>query len=89
MLTFDPWKKRVFQSGLRNFSRCCLLDIGAQCHRHRADIIAFDITSFPGVDLVGDGLNIPIQSNSVDGIINTGVLGMSDHPADGQEIYRA
>jgi SAM-dependent methyltransferase/uncharacterized protein YbaR (Trm112 family) len=81
MLTFDPWKKKRMKIWLANFSdESILMDIGAQTFRHRQDIIAFDVVPFPGVDLVGDGLRLPIRSNSVDGIINTGVLEHVESP---------
>jgi SAM-dependent methyltransferase len=90
MLTFDPWKKKRMKGWLANFSdESILMDIGAQTFRHRPDIIAFDVVPFPGVDLVGDGLRLPIRSDSVDGIINTGVLEHVESPERMvSEIYR-
>jgi SAM-dependent methyltransferase len=90
LLTFDPWKKERLLRWLGGFSKdAVLVDIGAQCRQYRGDIIAFDITAFPGIDLVGDGLRLPIRSDSVDGIINTGVLEHVEFPEQMvKEIFR-
>ena len=51
-----------------------VLDVGAQNARLREDIITLDLAPFDGVDLVGNALRMPLASDSVDLIINTGVL---------------
>ncbi|MBN1163945.1 MAG: class I SAM-dependent methyltransferase [Candidatus Krumholzibacteriota bacterium] len=54
--------------------RSLILDLGAGRKKTRADIISIDIYPAPGVTLLGDIHNLPLDSCSIDGVIARGVL---------------
>jgi glycogen synthase len=64
-------------------SNSVIVDVGAQSARLREDVITVDLVPFPGVDIVGNAHRLPVADNSVDLVINTGVL---EHVEDADAV---
>jgi len=66
-----------------------ILNLGSGVKTINKDVINIDFYPFDNVDIVADVSDIPVNSNSVDAIINESVLEHVDHPEKiVSEIYR-
>ena len=68
---------RCFRSEVDAYGKeAVVLNLGSGPHHvgGRTDIINVDLYAFPEADIVADATNLPIQSDSVDFIINTAML---------------
>jgi radical SAM protein with 4Fe4S-binding SPASM domain len=73
--TYDPRRKHRLPKLWERFGQDkIIVDVGAQSQVLRTEVINFDMAAFPGINLVGNALRLPIATRSVDLIINTGVL---------------
>jgi uncharacterized protein YbaR (Trm112 family)/SAM-dependent methyltransferase len=57
-----------------------IVDLGSGSRRLADHVLTVDVCAFPGVDLVGDGHRLPFRSDSLAGIVCTGVLEHVDFP---------
>src|SRR2546426_5436221 len=77
---FDPWSDRRIRGFLHQYPLTArIVDIGSSTRVLDQRIMRFDIDRGSGVQVVGDGHQLPFRSESVDGVILTGVL---EHVAD-------
>jgi SAM-dependent methyltransferase len=73
--SYDPRRKERMDPLWRRFDESSVVvDVGAQTASLRKDVINLDMTPFRNVDLVGYALRLPLADNSVDFLINTGLL---------------
>src|SRR5947209_7610058 len=88
---FDPWSDGRIRRFLRAFaSDARIVDIGSSTRVLDSRIIRFDIDSGSGVLVVGDGHELPFRSESLDGVLLTGVLEhVADPPMMVAQAYRA
>ncbi|MBI5248901.1 MAG: class I SAM-dependent methyltransferase [Desulfomonile tiedjei] len=81
---YDPRRpERMARLWSRFDSSSVIVDVGAQSARLREDVVTVDLAPFAGVDVVGNAHRLPIGDNSVDLIINTGVL---EHVEDADSV---
>jgi len=83
---YDPRRNERLKRFWSTFSEeAIIIDIGSQSAKLREDVINFDLAPFQNVNLVGNALRIPVVDNSVDGVINTGVL---EHVEDVDQVIK-
>ncbi len=81
---YDPRRQeRMDRLWARFDANSIIVDVGAQSARLREDVITVDLAPFSGVDVVGNAHRLPIGDDSVDLIINTGVL---EHVEDADAV---
>src|SRR5438034_1171136 len=72
---FDPWSDGRIRGFLNQYSPTArIVDVGSSTRILDRRIIRFDIDRGSGVQVVGDGHQLPFGSESLDGVILTGVL---------------
>lgn len=83
---FDPGKHKRLKAFFESFGpEAVLLDIGAQNFNLHPNILNFDMAPFNHTDLIGNAHRLPLPDDSIDGIINTGVL---EHVSDPDQVVR-
>ncbi len=85
----SPWnrynpKERITELFGDTLSDIVILNLGSGTHRIHTEIINVDLFPFKEVDLVADICNMPLQDNSVDGIVCEYVL---EHVADTPRLF--
>ncbi len=83
---FDPAKNGRLRRFFGGFPReAVLLDVGAQNFNLHPNILNFDMAPFAYTDLIGNAHRLPLADESIDGIVNTGVL---EHVTDPDQVVR-
>jgi len=73
--SYDPRRKERMDPLWKRFGESSVIvDVGAQTASLRKDVINLDLTAFKNVDLVGYALRLPLANDSVDLLVNTGLL---------------
>ena len=88
--SYDPRRKQRMDPLWGRFNgSSVILDVGAQTASLRNDVINLDLAPFRNVDLVGYALNLPLADNSIDLLVNTGLLEhVESIPSVLAEFYR-
>lgn len=88
--TWDPRRRRRMPSLWKQFDdSAVIVDVGAATASLRSDVINLDLAPFKNVDVVGYALRLPFADDSVDFLVNTGVLEhVESIPAALSEFHR-
>ena len=82
-LTYSPGRRKRIRRFLRSLPDGPVLNVGAQRELVGRDVINLDISLLPGVEVAGDAARLPIASDSLAGVVCTGVL---EHVADERQV---